>query len=107
MAELLFTIPLTNIPQRFNITLAGRELAFIVRWNDSPEEGWVLDVLNPDDDTPIVTNIPFVTGADLFAQYEYLGFNGKLIVATDGNLEAVPTLDNLGIEAQLYFLTEQ
>ncbi len=51
-------------------------------------------------------NIPLVTGTDLLGQYEYVGLNGQLFVYTDGNADNVPTLDNLGIESNLFYLTD-
>ncbi|MNU03634.1 hypothetical protein D3C72_2477290 [compost metagenome] len=55
---------------------------------------------------PILTGIPVVTGLDLLAQYAYLGFGGMLIVQTDHDADAVPTLGNIGIAGRLYFVTE-
>lgn len=101
-----FLIPLTNIPQDFNITLANRELRLVTKWNDSLEAGWALDIYDGVTDTPLVMNIPMITGTDLLEQFEYLKLNGKLIVFTDGDEKAVPTLDNLGVESNLYFQTE-
>lgn len=101
-----FLIPLLNIPQDFNITLANRELRLVTKWNDSLEGGWELDIYDGVTGESIIAGIPFVTGADLLAQYEYLNLNGKLIVYTDGDELAVPTLENLGVESNLYFQTE-
>ncbi len=99
-----FLIPLTNVPQEFNITLGDLDLIIINKWNDSNEGGWVIDILNDTTNTPIICNIPLVTGVDLLAQYEYLGLNAKLVVYTDGDANAVPTLDNLGIDSNLYYV---
>jgi hypothetical protein len=55
---------------------------------------------------PIVACVPFITGADLLDGLEYLGIPGQLIVYTDGDDTAVPTLNNLGTESNLYFLTD-
>ncbi len=100
----IFLIPLTNTPQEFNITLGQMDLIIICKWNDSVEAGWVIDILDDVTNLPIVCNIPLVTGVDLFEQFEYLGFNAKLIVYTDGDENAVPTLENLGINSNLYYL---
>lgn len=101
-----FLIPLLNIPQDFFITLSNRELRLVSKWNPSYEGGWTLDIYDGDTDESIIANIPMVTGADLLAQYEYLNLNGRLIVFTDGNETATPTLDNLGVESNLYYQTE-
>lgn len=101
-----FLIPLLNVPQDFFITLADRELRLVSKYNPMLEGGWVLDIYDGDTDAPIVMNIPMVTGADLLAQYEYLNLKGQLIVFTDGDELAVPTLENLGVESNLYFKNE-
>lgn len=104
--ESQFTIPLTNTPQSFNIELANQAYTFIVKWNDADDAGWVLDILNQDTQDPIICNIPFVTGADMLEGLEYLGINGELIAYTNGDQFAVPTLDDLGQNANLYFYTD-
>lgn len=104
--EQQFTIPLTNTPQSFNIELADATYTFIVKWNDSDDAGWVMDILDQDTQNPIVCNIPFITGADMLEGLEYLGINGSLLAYTNGDNFAVPTLDNLGQNANLYFYTD-
>lgn len=101
-----FLLPLKNIPQSFEISLAGTNYIMTCKWNDAPEGGWVIDLSDAITDLPIVANVPLVTGVDCLAGLEYLGINGQLIVFTDGNELAVPTLLNLGVESNLYFLTD-
>jgi len=101
-----FLIPLVNTPQQFPIALGGKEYTVTSRWNDAPEGGWVLDFIDSNTNLPIAANIPLITGADCLAGLEYLGINGKLIVLTDGNQFAVPTLLNLGVESNAYFQTD-
>lgn len=101
-----FLIPLLNVPQDFTIAMGGRELRIVSKYNAALEGGWVLDIYDSETNEPIVMNVPMVTGADLLAQYEYLGLNGEMYVYTDGDETAVPTLENLGIESNLYFRTE-
>ncbi len=101
-----FLIPLVNTPQKFNITLAGRDYTMICRWNDSADAGWTVDFIDAITSEKIVSNVPLITGADCLAGLEYLGFKGKLFVLTDGNQLSVPTLSNLGVESNLYFQTE-
>lgn len=101
-----FKIPLLNVPQDFDITLANRDLRIVSKWNSANEGGWVLDIYDGNTGDSIIANIPMVTGADLLEQYEYLGLNGRLVVFTDGDELAVPTLENLGVESNLYFQTE-
>lgn len=101
-----FIIPLLNIPQQFDITLGGKEYLLSCRWNDAPDAGWVLDFVDAITNESIVSNVPLITGADCLDGLEYLGFNGQLVVYTDGDDLAVPTLLNLGVESNLYFLTD-
>jgi hypothetical protein len=101
-----FVLPLQNVPQVFDIALAGVNYTMTCRWNAAPDAGWVLDLVNADSGVPVVANVPLITGADCLAGLEYLGINGQMIVLTDGDAFAVPTLENLGVESNLYFLTD-
>jgi hypothetical protein len=105
MAVENFLIPLLNVPQDFTISLNEIEYRIVTKYNDALEGGWVLDMYDGDSAEPIVMNIPMVTGCDLLEQYEHLNLGGKLIVFTDGDEKAVPTLDNLGVESNIYFQT--
>src|SRR4051812_16002543 len=102
----IFTLPLTNTPQKFAISLAGKEYTMTSKWNSAEDAGWVLDFLDAVTGASIVSNVPLITGANLLAGLEYLGFQGSLIIFTDGDDTAVPTLDNLGVESNLYFGTD-
>lgn len=99
-----YIIPLTPEPQSFGISLAGRELRLTVRWHETTEGGWLLDIHEPERVAPIVCGIPLVTGCDLLEQYEYLGLSGALYVAAPNDLPA--DLDNLGETVQVVFATE-
>ncbi len=101
-----FIIPLLNIPQNFDIALAGVNYTMTCRWNAAADAGWVIDLADADSGVSIAANIPLITGADCLSGLEYLGINGKMIVFTDGDDFAVPTLENLGVESNLYFLTD-
>lgn len=98
-------VPLTNIPQVFTISLAGVDYFMTVKWNDAFEAGWEFDLADAVTNTSIVAGIPLITGADCLSGLDYLGIDGQMIVYTDGNDTAVPTLLNLGVESNLYFLT--
>lgn len=100
-----FKIPLVNIPQTFDINLGGVNYSLTCKWNPSDNGGWVLDLVNADTNLPVAANIPLITGADCLAGLEYLEIGGELLVYTDGDQDAVPTLANLGIESNLYFVT--
>lgn len=106
MAQEVFRIPLTNVPQRFAIDLNGRSFIFVCKYN--PEmPNWVLDIIDGDTEEPLIACLPMITGANLLAQHAYVGIDGAFVVYTDGNEFAIPTLDNLGNEANLYFVIEQ
>lgn len=103
----IYEIPLSPEPQRFNISLGDTEYQLRLSYQDATEAGWLLDILNSSDSpgTPIACGLPLVTGADLLGQYEYLGIPGELWVSTDGDPDAVPTFDNLGVGGRLFFVT--
>lgn len=96
-----YLIPLENIPQQFTIDLGGTTYTLTSKWNDQAQS-WYLDILDQNQN-PIACGIPFITGADLLAGLEYLGIEGSLLVYTDGDASAVPTLDNLGSDCNLYY----
>lgn len=75
------------------------------RWNDAMDAGWQIGFKDQLTGDNIVDNIPLICGVDLLAGLEYLGFGGQLVVYTDGDQNAVPTLDNLGTESNVYFIT--
>jgi hypothetical protein len=104
MTETVYTMPLTNVPQRFNMDIVGVTYTILCRWNESI--GWSLDISNAADDTPLIACLPLVTGTDLLGQYAYLGIGAALIAYTDGDQFAPPTLQNLGRESNLYLLVE-
>lgn len=101
-----FLIPLQNVAQSFSITLANKNYIVASVWNDSPDAGWYISFTNADSNEMIVDNIPLITGADLLSGLEYLGFEGQFIVYTDGDTTQVPTLQNLGVNSNLYFITD-
>jgi hypothetical protein len=97
-----FLIPLQPTNQTFQITLAGVVYTLTVRWNDM-NGAWTLDIADQNQN-PIVSGIPLVTGVDLLAPYGYLNFGGQLIAQTTNETDAVPTLANLGSSGNLYFV---
>lgn len=101
-----FVLPLVNAPQTFEISLAGKNYLTTCKWNEAFEAGWVLDFADAETNTPIIANLPLITGANILAGLGYLNFNGSLYIFTDGADEAVPTLENLGVESNLYFVTD-
>jgi hypothetical protein len=99
-----FLIPLANTPQSFQITLAGVTYTMTVKWNAQPDAGWVMDLADSNNNS-LAAGIPLITGLDCLSGLEYLGIEGSLFVMTNGDPFAVPTLDNLGTDSNLYFQT--
>jgi hypothetical protein len=99
-----YLIPLVNVPQTFQISLNGITYTMTSRWNDMGQY-WGLDIADSNN-SMIVANVPLITGADCLKGLDYLGINGSLYVLTAGSMpDAVPTLDNLGVDSNLYFVS--
>lgn len=105
MARIPYEVPLTPAPQAFDVPLGGTAYRLTVVWNNAPTGGWVLDIALADG-TEVINGIPLITGANLLAQYEYLGIPGTIEVQTEGNLDAVPTFENLGVQSHLFFIVD-
>lgn len=103
MADAYYTIPLTAEPQSFGITLAGKEYRLTVRWMEAAEGGWMLDIQEPENASPLLMGLPLVTGCDLLEQYRYMEFGGELWI--DSELPA--TLENLGGGVELVFVIRE
>ena len=103
MALSNYIVPLTNVPQTFTINLAGVTYTLTSKWNDQMQS-WILDVADSAGNM-LAAGLPFITGADLLDGLNYLGIDGGLISFTNGQPFAVPTIDNLGTDSQLYFQT--
>lgn len=99
-----YEVPLSPKAQRLTIALSGITYKLNLFWNNE-SSCWIMDIADKDD-VPMVSGIPLVTGSDLLAQYRYLGFVGSLIVQTDHDTYAVPTVENLGLEGHLFFAVE-
>ena len=102
----VFQLPLENTPQVFNIRLAGQDYLMTIRWNDQVDAGWQMDLANADTGLDLAVGIPLIVGADLLAGLEYLEIGGSLFVYTAGDQFAVPTIDNLGTDSNVYFVTD-
>lgn len=100
----IFLIPLSAPPQIFTAVLGGTTYTLTVQYRNTAGGGWVLD-LGDVNNNPVLTGLPLVTGANLLAQYAYLGLGGGLYVQTTDDPDAVPTFTNLGTDALLYWVT--
>jgi hypothetical protein len=106
MPQQVFRIPLRNTPQRFEIELAGRSFIMIVRWNPAMPN-WVMCLLDGETESVLLNCLPFTTGEDLLSQFRHVGIEGSFTVVTDGDEFATPTLENLGSEANLYYVVDR
>jgi hypothetical protein len=100
-----YKIPLQpGVPQTFAATLDGVTYTLTLLYRNDPSGGWVLDIADANGN-PILGGIPLVTGVNLLEQYAHLGFVGGLYVQTTSDPDAVPTFENLGSDALLYWVT--
>lgn len=99
-----FEVPLQSQPQTMTIQLSGVTYTLTFNYRNTNQGGWFLDI-GDSNNKPILQGVPLVTGANLLAQYAYLGFTGALWVQTADNPDAVPTFSNLGTDGLLYYVT--
>lgn len=100
----IFQLPLQITAQTFSITLSGIIYNLTFQYRDAIEGGWILDIGDVNN-VPILQGVPLVTGVNLLAKYQYLGFIGGLYVQTTTDPDAVPTFENLGTDGQVYYVT--
>jgi len=101
--RIVFEIPLQpSTAQQFYIPLNGINYRLRFLYINAPEGGWIMDIADGPTDDPIVCGIPLVPGADLLAQYQYLGI-GSMFIVSAGDMAAPPTFDNLGVTTKLYY----
>jgi hypothetical protein len=98
-----YEIPLIAAPQTFSVSLSGVTYIFTVKWN-ALAQLWFLDIEDANHND-LAYGIPLLTGQDLLAQLEYLGFTGDLVVQSDYSGFALPTVSNLGTNSHLYYVT--
>lgn len=101
MTFFIYLLPLVNIPQIFTIDLGGTTYTLTFKWNDIAQS-WFMDIADATS-TPLACGIPLICGADLLQQLAYIGIPGSLFVYTNGMAYAVPTIDNLGDNCNVYF----
>lgn len=107
MAEFnVFQIPFSNTPQSFNISLRGRLLTLVNRWNFI-DSTWRVDISDAITFEDLILSIPLVTGINLLHQYKFVGLDGQIIVFTNSNIAAPPTYENLGVDSNVYFMVEK
>lgn len=98
----VYEIPLRPQPQEILVQFPnGTNYQLRLIYQFTPNDCWLLDISDADGN-PILCGVPLVTGADLLAQYAYLGFGCSLYCTTDGNTFSVPRFYNLGRTAHLW-----
>ncbi|WP_406947986.1 phage baseplate plug family protein [Raoultella terrigena] len=95
-------IPLSPENQSFSISLAGKSFQMAVTWRAA---FWCLDIMDSSGGD-LIKGVPLITGADLLAQYDYLGLGFSLYVDCDNPANENPTETDLGIYSHLYAVTE-
>lgn len=95
-------IPLSPENQSFSISLAGKSFQMAVTWRAA---FWCLDIMDSSG-AGLIKGVPLITGADLLAQYDYLGLGFSLYVGCDNQANENPTETDLGINSHLYAVTE-
>lgn len=99
-----YEIPLQpSKPQKLSVQLSGTVYQLALQWR-SVAGCWIMDISDGYGNL-LIAGVPLVTGFDLMAQHPDLGFPGQLWVQSDGNPNALPTFDNLGVGSHLYFVT--
>lgn len=102
MSVTAYEVPLISAPQNFQISLSNVLYRCTIYWC-WPAQCWILDIYD-NQLNPVVLGTPMVTGADILAQFKYLGIPGRMIVQSDFNTLAMPTFDNLGQGSHLYYV---
>lgn len=106
-------IPLSGTPQAFNIALPQSntqplqvvQYRMVLQYRAAPLGGWVMDLYDGLGN-PLLCGTPLVTGADLLAQFAYLGLGGGIGIYSDGVPDAVPSFDNLGSGSHMIWVTQ-
>jgi hypothetical protein len=95
-----FTIPLAGYAETFGVALNNINYTFTITYRGS----WFLDIgdLN---NVPIILGLPLVTGIDLLAPYDYLGFVGQIYMINVAGGDSPPTFTNLGTDCIMQYVT--
>lgn len=98
----LFEIPLLAQRQKVQVTLGGNNYILVFNYDNVDQGGWIVDIYDTSNNS-VLTGVPLITGADLLAQYSYLGLGGSLWVQSQSDPDAVPTFESLGSDGKLYW----
>ena len=95
------TIPLSTVPQGFDIVLSGRRVRIVTRYFSAQDAGWTLDITEPDG-SAIVTGVPIVTGDDLLRGYKHL-IAGSMYYVGNADVLTPPAWGTLGADGELIY----
>ena len=95
------TIPLSTVPQGFDIVLSGRRVRIVTRYFAAQDAGWTLDITEPDG-SAIVTGVPIVTGDDLLRGYKHL-IAGSMYYVGNADVLTPPAWGTLGVDGELIY----
>ena len=100
-----YEIPTSPQATTQTITLNGISYNLTLTWC-APANCWMLAIADQNNN-PIATGLPLVTGADMLAQLEYLGIGGggALLAQSDFDPDLVPSYTTLGSTGHLYFVS--
>lgn len=88
--------------QAFTITLGDANYGFSIQWRDAASV-WIMDI-SDERGTTLLAGQPLLPGADLIGQYPELEIAGEFWIVSEGQKDAPPTFDNLGVGSHLYFV---
>lgn len=94
-------VPLIPSSQIVRCTVGGIVYVLTLTWRGT---GYVLDIADTKNNM-LVSGLSLVTGADLLAQFSYLGITGALVILSDNNPSSVPRYATLGISSHLMVVT--
>lgn len=91
--------------QLLDVTLGDVGYKLRLTYDTAQAGCWILDIGDANG-AMLAAGLPLVSGADLLAQYRYLGIRGGLVVTTDRGAGEVPTFDGLGVTSHLFFVPD-
>lgn len=89
--------------QRLTLTYGGTRYVLTFRWLNVELGGWVLDIAT-EDRRPIISGIPLVTGVDLLDPFRHRELGFSLIIASDVDVDIVPSFRTLGRSSRIYLV---
>lgn len=100
-----YLIPTAPANQQFTISLGAIVYTIKLRWN-AFNNAWTL-YISDNLGNPILSGVAVITGADLLAQFEYLGIGGAgaQMYAQGPTGDSVPDFSTMGSTSNLYFVT--